>query len=407
MQHGIQSQHTSQGERIMKTLYLIYRSCSKHFVREIFLIFQITVVILLLNTAITPFVNAYQVEHIISGGMPENAVYYSRPTFYSEHAKDTDPFGMFMTDDRVGSICLTYYTQGKVNGQETDILLYNEGMFKHFSSLLKNGEWVYDTSGIILNEALREYVGDHKATVTVADDAVTFSGEYNILGSVNAGDIVYNIVAGGSEPEISQLGVNFEYVRNTSATPHTPFLAIIPFDFESAPELLSSVGGAVLIMRNGTNAEKYISDLPDGTYNGHLYLRSELSANSQKRLIGTYKVDALLSILLTVSSVFGISGYTYLKTNALQKQMGIYKLCGCRNTTYAKIILMTDLILVAASALLAFSLRNVIILGEGNDSTASFLISVGFIAFICISPIILTVLSARRLSFSELLYFGD
>lgn len=46
---------------------------------------------------------------------------------------------------------------------------------------------------------------------------------------------------------------------------------------------------------------------------------------------------------------------------------------------------MTDLILVAASALLAFSLRNVIILGEGNDSTASFLISVGFIAFICIS----------------------
>ena len=91
---------------------------------------------------------------------------------------------------------------------------------------------------------------------------------------------------------------------------------------------------------------------------------------------------------------------------ALQRVVS-YKLCGCRNTTYAKIILMTDLILVAASALLAFSLRNVIILGEGNDSTASFLISVGFIAFICISPIILTVLSARRLSFSELLYFGD
>ena len=68
---------------------------------------------------------------------------------------------------------------------------------------------------------------------------------------------------------------------------------------------------------------------------------------------------------------------------------------------------MTDLILVAVSSLLAFSLRNVIVLGEGNDSMASFLISVGFIVFICISPIILTVVSARRLSFSELLYFGD
>ena len=60
----------------MKTLYLIYKSCSKHFVREIFLIFQITVVIILLNTAITPFVNAYQVERVISDWMHKKAAYY-------------------------------------------------------------------------------------------------------------------------------------------------------------------------------------------------------------------------------------------------------------------------------------------------------------------------------------------
>ena len=64
----------------MKTLYLIYKSCSKHFVREIFLIFQITVVIILLNTAITPFVNAYQVERVISDGMPKNAAMTKKKT---------------------------------------------------------------------------------------------------------------------------------------------------------------------------------------------------------------------------------------------------------------------------------------------------------------------------------------
>lgn len=390
----------------MKTLYLIYKSCSKHFVREIFLIFQITVVIILLNTAITPFVNAYQVERVISDGMPKNAAYYSRPTFYDDQEKNANPFGIFETDERIASVCMTYYTSGKVNGQEADILLYNEGMFEYFSSILKNGEWTYDTSGIILNAALREYVGRYKVTVTVTDDAVTLGGEYDILGTTNSKDIVYSIDAGGSAPETSQLGVNFEYIRNISPD-HTPFLAIIPFDIEGNPNLLSSIGGAVLAMYDEFDAENYISSMPNNTYNGHLYLRSELSANSRNRLIGTYKVDALLSILLTVSSVFGISGYTYLKTKALQKQMGIYKICGCRNTTYAKIILMTDLILVAVSSLLAFSLRNVIVLGEGNDSMTSFLISVGFIIFICISPIILTVISARRLSFSELLYFGD
>lgn len=220
MQPRIQPQHTSQGERFMKTLYLIYRSCSKHFVREIFLIFQITVVIILLNTAITPFVNAYRVERVISDGMPENAAYYSRPTFYGEQEKDTDPFGIFEADDRVASVCLTYRTHGKVNGQETDIILYNKGMFEHFSSVLKSGKWTYDTSGIILNAALRKYMGGHKATVDVADGAITFGGEYDILGTANGKDIVYSIDAGGSTPETSQLGVNLSISATPRRTTH-------------------------------------------------------------------------------------------------------------------------------------------------------------------------------------------
>ena len=127
-----------------------------------------------------------------------------------------------------------------MNGQETDIILYNKGMFEHFSSVLKSGKWTYDTSGIILNAALRKYMGGHKATVDVADGAITFGGEYDILGTANGKDIVYSIDAGGSTPETSQLGVNFEYIRNTSPD-HTPFLAIIPFDIEGSSDLLSSV----------------------------------------------------------------------------------------------------------------------------------------------------------------------
>lgn len=390
----------------MKTLYLIYKSCSKLFIKEIFLIFQITIVIILLNTAITPFVNYYQVEHIVSKGMPENAVYYSRPIFYSEQDKPADPFETIDLQKKISAVCMTYLTFGKVNGQSADILLYNQGMFENFSSILQSGDWIYDTSGIYLNAALKQSVGNQKVSVEISDNTMALNDEYEILGTTNSKDIVYYIDVGGSQPEISQIGINFEYIRNTTVE-HTPFLAIIPFDFECNNNVLSSVGGAVLVTNDGITAKEFISNYSDNTYSGHLYLRKNLIENSLNRLVGTYKIDALLSILLSVSAIFGISGYTYLKTKALQKQMGIYKLCGCRNTTYSKIILLTDLILVSISALLAFSLRNIIVLGEGNDSMASFLISVGFILFICISPVVITIISTRRLSFSELLYFGD
>lgn len=390
----------------MKTLYLIYKSCSKGFIKEVFLIFQITIVIILLNTAITPFVNYYQVEHVVTGGMPNNSVYYSRPTFFNEQEKDTDPFKAFVSDERVAAICITYRTYGNVNGQDADILLYNKEMFKFFSPVLSSGKWHYNTSGIFLNASLMEYVGSQNVSVEINNNTIVLNCDYEVLGTTNSKDIVYCIDVGGSQPEISQIGVNFDYIRNTS-TEHTPFLAIIPFDFESNPNLLSSVGGAVIVTKEGIDDKEFISDIPDSTYSGHLYLLSELIGNSWNRLIGTYKIDALLSILLSISAVFGISGYTYLKTKSLQKQMGIYKICGCRNATYSKIILLTNLAIVAISSLFAFWLRDIIILGEGNDSAASFLISVGFIVFVCILPIVITIISSRRLSFSELLYFGD
>lgn len=390
----------------MKTLYLIYKSCSKHFAKEIFLILQITTVIILLNTAITPFVNNFRLERAVLKGIPENAVYCSRPTFYYEGEKNEDPFKIFNADTRVENVCMTYYTSGEVNGLKADILLYSKGVFDNFSSVLKNGHWTYDTSGIYLNEALQKYTSGKRVSVDVSDGTLAFSDEYGISGTTNKEDIVYRIDVGGSAPEISQIAVNFEYIRNIS-TAHTPFLAIIPFDFDGRPDLLSSLGGSVLVLKSGVDPNEYVSDLSEKSYSGQLCLLSELRENSRHRIEETYKFDSLLAVLLAVSAVFGISGYTYLKTKSLQKQMGIYKICGCKNTAYAKIILLTNLILVTVSSLAAFLLRNIISLGEGNDSAASFLISITFIVFICLAPIIITLSSVKRLTFSELLYFGD
>lgn len=389
----------------MKLLYLMYKSCSKFFIRELFLILQITIVIILLNTTITPFVNHYQTESVIANGLPDNAVYYSVP-FASDTGNTVDYFEQFYTMDEVSAVCLTCYTAGEINEESADIIFYNREMFEYMGSVLKNGEWHYDPDGCYVNETFYNNFGDVKVGVVIPRLNVTFTEQLKILGTTNKRDVVYNIRAAGSQPEISVIGTNFEYLRNQNPE-RQQYLAIIPYDFSTLDRSKFQINGAILILKDGVAPQAFVEKYANETTNGNLYLINELVSTSVSRIIKTYKIEAMGAILLAISSAFGIGGYTFLKTKTLQKQMGIYRICGCRTRTFNQIVLITNALLLLFPMMLAFVSRNYIVLGEGIDSTASFLIAFGFVTLIYLIPIIITLRFSGKLSFSKQLYSGD
>lgn len=390
----------------MKLLYLMYKSCSRLFIRELFLVIQMAVVIVLLNTAITPFVNYYQIEGSINKGVPENVVYYSVPTFSGDSNEKINYFEKFENDKDVKAICLTYKTYGEINGLPADILLYNEDVFSCLSSSLQSGKWEYNTSCIYVNEQLAEYTNDDSAEVVFAESGISEPVRLTVSGVTNPRDIVYDFGAAGSQPELTRLASDFQYIRDTSVQ-HTPFLALIPFDFDASPYVSLSAQGAILVLADDITPDDIMDKYADIDLNGSLYRKSTLTGNSLNRLISTYKFDAMLAVLLMISTIFGIGGYTYLKAKSLQKQMGVYKLLGCRNNTFCKIVLFTNAVLVVLASGIALAVQQFVVLGEGNSQMASGIIAIAFMVIISIVPTILTLYSSSKLAFTELIYYGD
>lgn len=71
----------------MKIIYLMYKSCSKGFIKEILLIIQMSITIVLLSSSLTPFVNNVYLEQNSIAGISEGNLYYTA-TFSGDEYND-------------------------------------------------------------------------------------------------------------------------------------------------------------------------------------------------------------------------------------------------------------------------------------------------------------------------------
>ncbi len=390
----------------MKTLYLMYKACSRFFLKELFLILQMSIVIVLLNSAITPFVNYRRVERVSYDSLPTNSLVYSEPIGNPFVNDETDYLSVFESNVDVEAVIKTYYASALINGASADVILYNRAVFEHLPSLLDSGEWLYDTDGVYVNSALSNHIGSGKARIELylSFDDSSADGAYVMertpAGRIKSTEVAYNFTA----PSADCMATDFQYERNVH--PETPrLLALVPYDFENMKDGITS-GCAVLKLRDGVQPEEFAGRYSKANLNGNLVLKPALRAESCKRLINLYRLDLMLGIMLLISSIFGIGGYTYLKTKLLQKQMGIYTICGCKKSIYRRIVLLTNAVIVAIAVALALTFKDIID-GEGYDTSASLAIAAAVAVCVYLVPVIMTVASASRLSFSKLLYYGD
>lgn len=390
----------------MKMLYLVYRSFSPRLKSEILLVVQIWAVITLLNASIIPFVEYGQLKQIIADEIPENMVYYSVPTFARTSHEEYDYISQFFSDEQVNSICLTYHTVGYVNGCKADIYLYNREMLECIKGGVIDGDWRCEEKSIFINQGIKDSLGLCKEyELQVKNEFFQIAGSYLFAGMINKRDIVYDISYAGSEPEYGQLGIDYSNVRYLNPT-HTDLLAIVPFDFSNM-DSYAAFDGALLCLNSGIDKEAFINAYNNSEKNGQMISLKGMEENSVKRLIGAYKFDALISILLAVSTIFGIGGYTYVKLDGLKKQIGIYYLCGCPKHLFSVVVIISNCLILAISVMLAFYSRNLIVLSEGNDSFWSFIISSVFTSIALFVPLLAVIRTAKKLSFSQLVYGDD
>lgn len=392
----------------MKMLYLLYKSCSRHFKSEILIMIQVFVAIVLLNTSIIPFVKFGQIHYWIADKMPDEMVYYSIPTFAPLDSGDTyDYFSVLYSDNRIKSICLTYHTVGYINGEKADIYLYSPEVFNYLNSPLASGSWDYKNNAIYINQGVVSKFGEiDEYEVTVNDSLFNFQGRYSTVGIINKNDIVFDITQAGDHPEYSEVGIDYSGLRHLIPT-RTKLLAIVPFDIRANHPTYDMIGGAIIELQDSSESTDFVREYNASLRSGKMFLKMDLEANSIRRLVGTYKYDALISILVSISTLLGVGGYTYLRLDDLKKQMGIYIFCGCPFKLYSTIIIMLNIILLTVPAVVAYYTRNILVLSEGYDSIGSFAIAFVFVLGVSLIPITITLFSSKKSSLMQLIYHGD
>lgn len=131
-------------------------------------------------------------------------------------------------------------------------------------------------------------------------------------GIINPHDIVYDLKSAGSQPEYSEIGSDYSQLRHL--VPSRPqLLAIVPFDIMEHHASCEMIGGTVVKLEEDISPAAFVESFNASNLNEKMFLRSALEENSMKRLIGLYRFDALVCILVSVSALFGIGGYTYLR----------------------------------------------------------------------------------------------
>lgn len=307
----------------MKLLFLMRKTCTRHFKGELLIMIQIFIAVVLLNTSLIPFVKYWQLHNWIADGVPSNMVYYSAPTFaLLDSQNSVDYISQLYADDRIAAIFLTYHTIGYINGEKADIYLYSPEVFTTLNSILASGNWAFQEHTVFVNKGVRANLGDAATyKITVHDKLFDLDIECTSAGIINPHDIVYDLKSAGSQPEYSEIGLDYSQLRHLVPS-RSQLLAIVPFDIIKHHASCEMIGGTVAKLEEGISPAAFVESFNASNLSGKMFLLSALEENSMKRLIGLYRFDALVCILVFVSALFGIGGYTYLRLDELKKTNG-------------------------------------------------------------------------------------
>ncbi len=362
---------------------------------------QIFAVIVLLNNSIIPYGNLYMRLENSLNTLPQNALKYLKPMFSARDTENgTDYISRFFGSEDFSDVCICYRTYGTINGIESYILLYNKALIENSLIKLSDGKWEYGTERVYLDRNAYKKTGKEtsvEVNIFNVSDSGTLSGKYHVSGILR-NDIVFD-----TQPDYYT-----DFEAEFAEMPDGPqMMAIIPYEFEESGFDMSLVSQCLLLCKDGIIPEEYAEQFNEGDNNGSLRSIHELKKDNIRTTLITYSFEAVLGILLCISSVFGIGAYTWLKIILLKKQMGIYFLCGCPKSFYYRIILLGDLILLIIPVISAFCIGGGISAFKTAGSLFSLFAAIGYVTVIFCVPLAVSLYSLGKNDVLEIKGTGE
>lgn len=405
----------------MKNFILILKQYTKSLVREGFLILLTFFIVLTLLDALSPLFYAMSLENTIKKSLPEDTAFFSpydrmiqilmRP--YGDDGK-REELEMYLEEVDVesnavgiGRTCVFNATSSHNPSQVIKFIGYNSDMIHYSNVPLMDGLWLSEYSSdeffpIVIGGAFRD-----KFDIKVGDN-ITLDFELNnhefteckVVGILDKNDMYFELMPGGSKPDIYQLATIYQWAYN-NVLPSTDAIVIFPFEKIKDNinlELFNYSSGKLLFFKGMEQGDIANSMARYNNY-GRCTSIDDMITNRYIKTIDVNSDNIVTAITLFIFCVLGLGGYIILIFARNKRTMQIYRICGMSKLRGIAIQIYSLLFLIGVPSLIAFLMLPFRLPAYAILTGWVYLIFVLVLVFILIPPIFSIILVNSRLSF--------
>ncbi len=333
----------------MKLLYMLKKQYSRFYLREIVVVAQVALMVLLFTPILSRLDNLLSIDQLATN--LHGSVFFFQADTYYFYTEFLDPqvysdyFDEIRACDAVQEVGQVSVGGCTVDGEGTSVYFYNDALLKHLglqTDVTPEG----DVIPVLINQPLAQKyrVGD---LITPDNGAVNFSiaseqlpVQFRVAGVLKNNNYYYNLVGGASHVTLESIGYKDEGCC---------MIALGAFDFvpilDIKPSTLLFVAAENTDTLNQINAS--IGHL------GHAERLSVMRQNSLNDILSNNPLPFITAALMTLLCLASVCSYAYVSVIRLRQNFAMYYICGLSRKKALAITMLALLLLLIFSLLIS------------------------------------------------------
>ncbi len=333
----------------MKLLYMLKKQYSRFFLREIVVVAQIVLMVLLFTPIFSQLDRLLAVDQLSKNIRNPTYFFQADSYFFMPEFLDPQEYRDFFDEieacDAVKEVGLTSYGGCNIREGGVSVYFYNDGLF---SNLKLEAEHFEDEEGVIpviLNYELGKIydVGDiitPESTMLFPVSAERLPVLFKVVGVLNdKSDYYYSLTGGASNITLESIGHRDEALC---------MIAVGAFNI--VPEVDIHPSSLLFVDKEDSEILDKINESIG--HLGHAEGLKVMRQNSLNFILTENPLPFISAVLMVLLCIAGVCSYAYVSVIRLRENFAIYYICGLRRNA-AMAVAMYSLLLLLAISLLA------------------------------------------------------
>ena len=332
----------------MKLLYMLKKQYSRFCLREMAVVAQIVLIVLLFTPILSKLDRLLSIDQLAKNIQGPALFFQADDYYFMPEFLDAQEYSAFFDEirkcDAVQEVGQTSVAGCAINGEGASVYFYNDALLKHLRLQTADYKSEEDAIPVLINQSLTQKyrIGDH----IIPDNGTIFfpvSSEYQtvqfrVAGVLKNNDYYYSLVGGASRITLESIGYRDDGLCMIALGSFN----IVPV-LDVDPSSLLFVETECSDTVNQINAS--IGHL------GHAESIEVMRKNSLNNILSTNPLPFVTAVLMTMLCLASVCSYAYVSVIRLRENFAMYYICGLSRKKALAIVMIALLLLLIISLL--------------------------------------------------------